>query len=444
MRFPYLIILLALCLCSCSTDEPISSVGVTAEDNVYLDLNKWIYGQMNRQYLWRDDLPDSMKCDYNLPPKDFFKSLLSPKDRFSYFTTNENYNPSKSYSSLGFAFQKLKDKEGHIGFEVLYVNSQRLKGLGLHRGDYVKIEDLRDSFRLTILQLENQCFVESTKIIEASRINPFESSTVLLDSIYRMDNKIIGYLCYLEYGDKEDLQKPLINFSDNHITDLILDLRYNPGGLVSTCRFLCNCIVPENGYSKIFQQCSYNDILSRNYFFETGDSRTYSYFERPGETLGEQLGVVLTSLNVNKLYVITSSHTASASEATIICLQPYMSVVKIGEKTVGKGVGSWTISDPRFRYAIQPITMRYYNADGLSTPDDGIEPDVYIPDGYSTGKLEIGDINEKLLNGALSYIRGDKLVEMSTRSHNSENSLTPIGEPSYVTEFNNKQYNESN
>lgn len=447
MRFSYLIILLALYLCSCSSDEPTSPEDVTAKDNVYLDLNKWIYEQMNRQYLWREDLPDSLNCDYNLAPRDFFESLLSDKDRFSYFTTNSNYSPSKSANEprLGFAYQKVKDAKGNVGLQILYIQSSWLRANGLRRGDYVRILNHSDShYQLSKLELQDDCFVSSSIIIESSRLNPFETSTILLDSVYQDGNKRIGYLCYLEYGDKKDLEQPLKNFVSNKITDLILDLRYNPGGYVSTCRFLCNCIVPEKGYTHIFQQCSYNDILSRNYLLETGDSRTYSYFERPGEALGEQLGVILTALNVQHLYVITSSHTASASEATIVCLQPYMDVTVIGEKTVGKGVGSWTISDSRFRYAIQPITMRYYNANGISTPDDGIEPDVYVSDGYSTGKLEIGDINERLLNTTLSLIRGEMLATTSSRSIKFENSLTPIGEPSYVTEFNNKQYNESN
>lgn len=154
----------------------------------------------------------------------------------------------------------------------------------------------------------------------------------------------------------------------------------------------------------------------------------------------------MTPLKLNKLIVLTSSHTASASEATIVCLRSYMDVITIGEQTVGKGVGSWTISDPRFRYAMQPITMRYYNADGVSTPDEGIGPDIYVSDGYSVGKLEIGDSNEKLLRVAIDYINGSTLTinnNIDSRSK-TENSLTPIGEPSYVSEYKNKHYNESN
>lgn len=404
---------------------------------------------MNRQYLWREDLPDSMRCDYNLAPREFFNSLLSTKDRFSYFTTNDNYDPGKTqYINLGFAYQEMQDKTGNTALEILYVTSPEIREYGIKRGDFVRIINKTcHSFSLEKISVENGCFRGTNKSVSLSIKNPFQSSTVLLDSIYNEGNLSIGYLCYLQYGDKEDLEQPLKNFANNKISELILDLRYNPGGYVSTCRFLSNCIVPSVGYNKVFQQCSYNTILSHDYLQSTGDSRTYSYFEVPGETLGEQLGVILTPLNLKRLYVITSSHTASASEATIICLRSYMDVTVIGETTVGKGVGSWTISDPRFRYAIQPITMRYYNADGYSTPDTGIEPDIYAADGYLTGKLEIGDKNEHLLKIALAHIKGEALQSnIATRSLNIEidNSLTPIGEPSYVTEFNNKHYNESN
>lgn len=445
MRFSYHIVLATLIFCGCSSDDdrPVT------EDNVYLELNKWIYGQMNRQYLWREDLPDSTKCNYNLAPRDFFKSLLSSKDRFSYFTTNDNYDPGRAqYTNLGFAYQEIQDRSGERALEILYISNPELRRLGVKRGDFVRLINIRNkSYSLEKISIENGCFTSTKQVITLSIKDPFQSSTVLMDSVYRESDKSIGYLCYLEYGNKEDLEKPLKNFANNEISDLILDLRYNPGGYVSTCKFLSNCIVPANGYNNVFQQCSYNDVLSRDYYQKTGDSRTYSYFETPGENVGEQLGVVLTSLKLKRLCVITSSHTASASEATIICLRPYMEVTVIGERTVGKGVGSWTIADSRFQYAIQPITMRYYNADGYSTPETGIEPDIYAPDGYLTGKLEIGDTKERLLKIALAYIKGETLQsDIATRSYNieTERSLTPIGEPSYITEFNNKHYNENN
>ena len=159
------------------------------------------------------------------------------------------------------------------------------------------------------------------------------------------------------------------------------------------------------------------------------------------EIQGNTLGTQMVPLNLSKIYVLTSNYTASASEATIVCLRPYMNVTIIGETTVGKGLGSWTISDSEYKYALQPITMRYYNAQGESTPDDGLSPDYFVPDGYLTRKKDLGDIKEPLLHQALQLISPNSFSLMITSENiqTEKQSLTPIGVPSYITEYNQKR-----
>lgn len=205
-------------------------------------------------------------------------------------------------------------------------------------------------------------------------------------------------------------------------------------------------IVTENGYNQIFQRCSYNDILSAQNVVETGSPYSFDIFDTPQISSGPLLGYGLYPLKLKRLFVLTSKNTASASEATVVCLRPFIDVILIGETTIGKGVGSYTISNSKYRRAIQPITMRYFNANDETTPDSGLTPDYYIPDGYSTSKSELGDSSEPLLRQALNLI-SPSFALTATKSRadsNLGNSLTPIGEPSYVTEFNNKRYNESN
>jgi hypothetical protein len=448
MRKAYFFIAtIATIIIGCSSDEPgLSDEQTPTSENIYLEFNKWVYAQMNKQYLWRNDLPDSLECNYDLAPRDFFKSLLSPKDRFSYFASNPSYNGSSS-KNLGFAYQRVRDKKDNEALQVLYVTSDNAKRAGLKRGDYVNVVS-EDACKIILnrISLNDGSFSERCDYLEFTVDNILGSnSSVLLDSIYEINNKKVGYLCYLEYDGVRDLYKPILKFSENQVSELILDLRYNPGGYVSTCRYLCNCIVPISGYGNIFQQCSYNDVLSEQYKNTTGNERTFSYFDFPTPSDKEILGTSLVGLQLKEVYVLTSKHTASASEATIVCLKPYMDVITIGETTVGKGVGSWNISDPKYQYSIQPITMRYYNAKSESTPDDGIVPDIYIPDGYTVSKKEIGDVSETLLNAALSLILNQSNTKAKAVKDNQfETSLTLIGEPSYVTEFKTKHYNENN
>lgn len=449
-RYNILLVVLPFLLYGCGGgDKDLFPQPIVESESVAF--NRWVYGEMNHHYLWRSDLPDSVSCDYTLTESEFFKSILSEKDRFSYITTNSSWSPSEDYINLGFQYQMYQDKHGNRAMQILYIyDDVAYNTSGLKRGDFVELLSKdNNTLILNKVNFKEDVFDYSTvgdKIaITLSNLGN-SKSTVQLYKIFEDGIDKIGYVCYLEYGKKNDIANVVKYFYENAITDLILDLRYNPGGYVSTCKYICNCIVTENGYNQIFQRCSYNDILAAQNLAETGSPFSFDFYETPQITSGTLLGYGIYPLKLNRLFVLTSKNTASASEATIVCLRPFIDVIIIGETTIGKGVGSYTISDPKYRKAIQPITMQYFNANEETTPDSGLTPDYYIANGYSTSKSELGDSTEPLLNQAL-YLINPSLISSRVRSRtipNIDNSLIPIGEPSYVTEFNNKHYNESN
>ncbi len=424
------ILSLSLLFVGCSSDDlvAVDEQPTHIPAGAYEEECKWIYAQMNHDYLWREDLPDSASCDYGTDPVTFFKSLLSDKDRFSYCERNTSYSPPAEIVNMGFEYQMYSSGADEFA-QVLYVTSQELKRQGLRRGDLVKF----DKARIFRGELRGNNFIP-TDTLEA--VEPQgQTSTVYLDSIYYVESKKVGYMCYLEFDDTQDLLPVLRKFYDEHIDELVLDLRYNPGGYVSTCKYLTNSIVSEQGYGGIFQQCTYNDVLSREYEAATGSSMTVSTYRKPnnGNTLP---GSEMYGLNLKCVYVLTSRNTASASEAAIICLRPFTDVIVIGEQTVGKGVGSWTIRDERYKYQLQPITMRYHNALMETTPDEGLTPHYYIPDGYSTAKRDLGDTAEPLLQCALNQIRmGEWEMYQGAADATRTAGLEPVGEPSFVTSF---------
>lgn len=439
--------LTTLLLYSCSTEEdlpsPVEPAVTPSEENVYFSHNQWIYAVMNKHYLWREDMPDSISCNYDQTPDEFFNGLLSSKDRFSYMLNNPYYSPTE-YVNPGFAYQTYQDKYGNRAEYILYVSDENIKSSYIQRGKWIKLNSKEvSSISFNPVNLENDIFIYDDKTITQSISNPTKQSTVLLDSIYPGN---IGYLCYTEFDNIADLIPSLTKFKNSNISNLILDLRYNPGGYVKTCKYLANCIASENAYGNIFQVTKYNDIIAKENILETGKAELYDNFGFPtSNPANNKGGYPIIPLNLSSLYVLTSSHTASASEATILCLKPYMDVIQIGETTVGKGVGSYTIYDKQFKYALQPITMQYYNQSGETVSNDGLAPDIFIADGYSISKKNIGEDSEPLLQAALSVINGFVLDNSSLLlSRSGVSSLTPIGEPSYVTEFNNKHYNESN
>ncbi|WP_413854745.1 S41 family peptidase, partial [Candidatus Ruminimicrobium bovinum] len=417
----------------CTSDEDISSEvpDLIHSENIYLEFNRWIYAQMNHDYLWRKDMPDSLSCDYDLAPVSFFKTLLSPKDRFSYCETNNSYNPDIEEYNLGYEYQKYVLYNGSDFVQVLFVTNPELKKKGLKRGDI-------------IIPQNNKNIIVKGKLINSTILPidtlesalPFDNTqTVYIDSIYVYNSLKIGYLCYLKFEEITDLVPAIKKFYDAKVDELILDLRYNPGGYVNTCKYLSNSIVNERGYDGIFQQCTYNDILTKIMEEETGSGTSVNYFTTPDNGLGI-IGSPMYGLNLKRVFVLTSKNSASASEAAIISMRPYMDVVIIGEQTYGKGVGSWTIRDNRYKYQLQPITMRYHNALMETTPDDGIAVDYYIPDGFSTSKKELGDTSEPLLAKALKLITDtDKTYTNKVKSNFYNNDKSSFVEENGLPSF---------
>ena len=436
------VILFTLILSGCNSPEEIPESEQPIEPMSEAEqINHWIYDEMNYYYFWREDLPDSSSCDFTTTPKQFYESLLSPKDRFSYFS--QSSSRSGDTQDIGFAYQQYRDNVGNSYYEVLYITSHQARIGGLRRGDLVRI-DYADANQvsLTVGVWRNSHFCERAKIqyqLQLSRAAINE--TVQLDSVYHIDGKKIGYLCYLEFGASADFAPSFNKFEENNIDELIIDLRYNHGGLLNTCQRLCNLIVHESAYGHMFQQLSYNDVLSKKYLEETGDERTYTFYEEPETQLGTTLGPKWSYLNMTRVFVLTSNNSASASEATINSLSPYIDVITIGETTVGKGVGMFTITSPKYKYALVPITFRYYNSLGVTVPDEGLEPDYYVPDGYSTSKKDLGDISEPLLAKALEVIFStvaDESGDNPTSTNDAPEGLEAVGEPSFVTEFQSR------
>lgn len=425
----------ALLLTSCSPESELEGTGLenlqSGIEGAYEEENRWVYTQMNRNYYWREDMPDSVSCDYTTDPVTFFESLLSPGDRFSYCERNKNYSGAPRIRDYGFEFSTYSDGADSY-LNVLYVYSETVKKEGLCRGDWLRETDIEGMYEKGYFTSTAFCVTDTLSV--ESLPGDVDRSSVYMDSIYVIGERKIGYLVYLEYDGVADLEPVMKRFYDEKIDELILDLRYNPGGYVSTCKYLCNSIIPELGYDSIFQQCTYNSILSKEYLDLYGDSIKREYYKHPTNDSPDILGSRLYGLNLQRLCVLTSRYTASASEATIICCRPFMDVVVIGEQTLGKGVGSWPISNSKCKYVIQPITMRYHNMLMETTPDVGIKPVIEIADGYNTSKRELGDLKEPLLAEAIAYICG-KRTDSSTTSQVSAMlpaQISQVGNPSFV------------
>lgn len=410
-----LLYILLLTLLSCNSEDSFLPNDIIVnndnENNQYIAHNRWTYEMMSKHYFWNKDIADSLSLDFSISPKSFFDNLLSKEDRFSWCEINENYNGE----DLGFQYQTYEVHGSKVN-RVLYVTSDFLIEKGLKRGDYFIIKD--DYIEVGYLNNENFISTNKININEITRGRNL-APTVSLDSIYTINDKRIGYFIYDQFESSTDVAQITIRLKNLGIDELILDLRYNPGGYVSTSKYLASMLAPKESLGKLYQLQRYNDIQTKEKM-DNGESGVDSVF------LDKGFITIDRNLDLKRLVVLTTKNTASASESLIIGLRPYMDVVTIGTTSCGKDVGSYTIADNRYKYQLQPITFRYYNALNDSTPTTGIIPDLEVADDLNH---ERGDVNEALLKTAINYLIGN-IAGNETRSVQSSSNEKEYGKSS--------------
>jgi C-terminal processing protease CtpA/Prc len=252
-----------------------------------------------------------------------------------------------------------------------------------------------------------------------------ELDPVIHHEIKLVDGKPVGYLVYIDFimgeNDKwlKSLESALLEMKQKGIRDMVLDLRYNPGGEVNAATYLASALAPASVVDsrEILVSFQYNEALQK-FFEERQGANSPNLVTRFREN-----GV---NLNLDNLYVLTTGATASASELVINGLKPYMNVVIIGEPTFGKFYGSFVLFDqndpPKHNWAIAPVVLKYANANGVTGFKDGLIPDIYIADNLLAAK-PFGDVSDPMLVAALNIISGG---DLSSSRLAIERDYTPV------------------
>src|SRR5690606_8418540 len=163
---------------------------------------------------------------------------------------------------------------------------------------------------------------------------------VYMTKVIEEGSNKIGYLMYNGFTSPfdDELNQAIADLKSQGITDLVVDLRYNPGGSVTSSTYLASMITGQfNG--SLYSRLRYNEFWQDLF----GNERLSYNFTNQIETQYANEGI--NSLNLTKVYFITSNRTASASELLINGLEPYIDVIQIGNQTVGKNQASITLLD---------------------------------------------------------------------------------------------------
>lgn len=356
-------------------------------------------------YLWYDKIPSSFKArnyadpdaimeairDYSIEP-----GFTDPVDRWSFAVTKNVWDDLSQGISSDF------------GLGIFYFNSNDLRVSFVEPASPAGKANIKRSWQ--IKQINNSSNISTSNINFVS--NAIFNSTsvtlllgregkadttvaltaatyleqpIILDTIYTTGTTKTGYLVFNSFlGDttkiKNEFARIFNKFTTAGVSDVVLDLRYNGGGYVLLQDELANYLAPPDANGQIMEEQKFNNKYS-NY-------NSTSRFSRKG------------SLDLDRLFVIVSQNTASASELLINSLKPYLNVQLVGPtRTHGKPVGYFPI--PVMDWYIFPVSFRTVNKNGQGNYFDGFTLNHQVGDGLDKAW---GDITESCLAAALKYI----------------------------------------
>lgn len=422
----FFFVILSGLLWSCDKDgdkDPIVDSDPTLEE----EINNWIYDVMDEVYYWRLNMRTPIAATSD--PTNYFNSLLfTPTDRFSviYPDYQELINSLSGISlDAGYEFKlyRVPDSE-NVYAEVLYVKKNSPASLtDLKRGDAIAaINGTQidiNNYRTLLDQTQTTHTIRPLRYSDETgayvareeiTLTPVELSEDpnFLDTVYTINNQKIGYVVYNFFAPgtasdntKYDREMDAVfeKMKAENINNLVLDLRYNGGGYVTSAVNLASLIGPGVTSADIFSKTKYNNFLASEI---PALSSVKTTFLDKSQNLGN-------TLSGNRLYVLTTGGTASASELIINGLKPYMDVFLIGDVTYGKNVGSIAIEDednPENAYGLLPIVTQSFNSLDESDYSTGFAPNIEVNENTERLK-QLGDINEIMLRTAIEQITGE-------------------------------------
>lgn len=394
------------------------------------DEKNFLRSWTHETYLWFDEVADVSPTRSNESPQDYFMLLKTnrttasgaPKDNFHFYeptASAEAWDAGVSYD-YGIRLKVYSTLPPRL-YQVAYVEpgspaAQR----GVMRGDKILKIDGFDLVTetgdagLTALneglfpstlgaahsfQLQSTSGETRTLTLQSAQV---EIKTVHHASVLDTPSGKVGYLVFNSHVEQsqDEMVVAINQLKTAGVGDLILDLRYNGGGLLSIASLVSYMVAGSNVQGKTFYDQLQNAKQPRLNPFPFLDTGLY----------GLNKNLALPSLNLKRVYILSSSGTCSASEAIINGLRgANVQVFLLGDTTCGKPYGFYPEDNCGTTY--YTIQLKGANAKGFGEYSDG-----FTPSGSDNGLTQVkgcrvqddlnhalGDSSEAMLAAALRF-----------------------------------------
>ncbi len=408
----------------------------------------WLRSWSNRTYLWYNELPDINPAGYgvqqyfNLLKTDQTTDSGAAKDQFHFVQNTAEYRQETTagvISGYGINWQ-FGSVTPPRQLTVAYLEPDSPAAIaGVRRGDSLKFIDgvdfVNDNTSAGVNKLNAALFPANTgeqhqfvfKRVGATNVTMNLVSENVVSSpvqnVKVLDNNgtKVGYLLFNSHiaNAQPQLIAAVELFTQQNVSELVVDLRYNGGGLLALASQFGYMVAGENTIQdRYFEKTQFNDKYPNT---DPVTSRPLVPMPFYNKVIDYAQGIltpdVLPTLALNRIFVLTSEDTCSASEAFINGLRGVdLEVIQIGGKTCGKPYGFYPTDNCGNTYFT--IQFSGVNAKNFGDYADGFTPkaapvfaaDVKgcpVADDFTR---QLGDTSESMLKTALYYVANNSCL----------------------------------
>jgi carboxyl-terminal processing protease len=434
----------AQCVAPRTGIDPVTSKPYPDRQGTLLDELNWLRSWTNDLYLWYSEVPDQNPATFTSDASyfDFLKTPATtasnhPKDKFHFTSDTAAWvalEQSGIQAGYGFGLVALATRTPR-NYVVSYIEplipadnaaANLARGAKLLTIDGADLVNANDQASIDTLNAglfpktagESHIFSFLDTGATAPRTVTLVSANVTVTPVQNVHTittpggSLVGYMLFNDHlaTSESALMNAFTQLQTAGVTDLVLDIRYNGGGLLDIASEVAYMIAGQQTVGQTFELTQFNNKYpSTNPV--TGTTITPLEFHATAQGFSVTAGQPLPTLGLSRVFVLTGASTCSASESIINSLQGInVQIIQIGSTTCGKPYGFYPTDNCGTTYF--SIQFQGVNAQGFGNYPDGFSPsNTATPQGVSVQGCSVaddfahalGDSAEGLLASALSY-----------------------------------------